>query len=102
IALSFLLQPDVTPGNRWAFPGHQGHVVIRLPTRVHVTAIRVQHISKEVSPSGTVTSAPRDMAVFGVDADGEEETLLVTFTYNVSKEAIQTFPLKVRPTRGGK
>ena len=38
----------------------------------------------------------------GVDADGEEETLLGTFMYNVAKEAIQTFPLKVRSTHGGK
>ncbi|NWT48609.1 SUN3 protein, partial [Chroicocephalus maculipennis] len=87
----------------WPFPGHQGQVVIRLPARVHLTAVSVHHISKEVSPSGTVTSAPRDIAVFllslcfalqGVDADGEEETLLGTFMYSVAKEAIQTFPLK--------
>lgn len=38
----------------------------------------------------------------GVDADVEEETLLGTFMYNVAKEAIQTFPLKVRSTHGGK
>ncbi|XP_074422889.1 SUN domain-containing protein 3-like isoform X1 [Larus michahellis] len=92
-----ILQPDVSPGNCWPFPGHQGQVVIRLPARVHLTAITVQHISKEVSPSGTVTSAPRDIAVFGVDVDGEEETLLVTFMYDVAKEAIQTFPLKNAP-----
>ena len=36
----------------------------------------------------------------GVDADGEEETLLGTFTYDVAKESIQTFPLKVRSTHG--
>ncbi|XP_054080731.1 sperm-associated antigen 4 protein-like [Rissa tridactyla] len=89
-----ILQPDVSPGNCWPFPGHQGQVVIRLPARVHLTAVSVHHISKEVSPSGTVISAPRDIAVFGVDADGEEETLLGTFMYSVAKEAIQTFPLK--------
>ncbi|XP_074971789.1 voltage-dependent L-type calcium channel subunit alpha-1S-like [Phalacrocorax aristotelis] len=92
-----ILQADVSPGNCWPFQGHQGQVVIRLPARVHLTAVTVQHISKDVSPSGTVLSAPRDVAVFGVDADGEEETLLGTFTYNVAKEAIQTFPLKNAP-----
>ncbi|NXE83630.1 SPAG4 protein, partial [Cochlearius cochlearius] len=98
----------VSPGNCWPLRGQQGQVVIRLPARVHLTAVTVQHISKEVSPSGTVISAPRDVAVFvslcwllslcfapeGVDADGEEETLLGTFAYDVAKEAIQTFPLK--------
>ncbi|KAK2525022.1 hypothetical protein Q9233_009069 [Columba guinea] len=33
----------------------------------------------------------------GLDADGEEETLLGTFMYNVAKEPIQTFPLKALP-----
>ncbi|NXK21691.1 SUN3 protein, partial [Arenaria interpres] len=92
---AFCLQPDISPGSCWPSPGHQRPVVIRLPAQVHVTAVTEQHISKEVSPSGTVTSAPRDIAVFGVDADGEEETLLVTFMSEVVKEATQTFPLKV-------
>ncbi|KAM6369986.1 sperm-associated antigen 4 protein-like [Pluvialis apricaria] len=92
-----ILQPDVSPGKCWPFPGHQGQVVIRLPARVHLTAVTVQHISKEASPLGTVTNAPRDIAVFGVDVDGEEETLLGMFTYDVAKEPIQTFPLKNAP-----
>ncbi|XP_074786434.1 SUN domain-containing protein 5-like [Athene noctua] len=92
-----VLEPDMSPGNCWPLPRHQGQVVIRLPARVHLTAVSVQHIYKDVSPSGTVVSAPRDVAVFGLDADGEEEALLLTFTYDVTKEAIQTFPLKTAP-----
>ncbi|NXU93762.1 SPAG4 protein, partial [Xiphorhynchus elegans] len=93
----------VSPGRCWSFKGHQGQVVIRLPARVHLTAITVQHITKDVSPSGTVISAPKDITVFllsscfalkGVDADGDEESLLGTFTYHVEKEPMQTFPLK--------
>ncbi|XP_064898044.1 uncharacterized protein LOC135576463 isoform X2 [Columba livia] len=102
ISLLFWVQPDVSPGNCWPFQGRHGQVVIRLPARVHLRAVTVQHISKEASPSGSVISAPRDVAVFGLDADGEEETLLGMFMYNVAKEPIQTFPLKVRSTRGGK
>ncbi|XP_074703313.1 SUN domain-containing protein 5-like [Strix aluco] len=44
-----ILQPDVSPGNCWPFPGHQGQVVIRLPARVCLTAVTLQHIYKEVS-----------------------------------------------------
>ncbi|NXK34388.1 SUN5 protein, partial [Piprites chloris] len=90
----------VSPGSCWAFKGHQGQVVIKLPARVHLTAITVQHITKDLSPSGTVISAPKDIAVFvsllgtSVGADGEEESLLGTFTYNVEKEPMQIFPLK--------
>ncbi|NXR43347.1 SPAG4 protein, partial [Zosterops hypoxanthus] len=87
-------------GNCWAFKGHQGQVVIRLPARVYLTAITVQHITKAASPSGTISSAPKDIAVFvsllgiSVDADREEETLLGTFSYNVDKDPVQTFTLR--------
>ncbi|KAK1189358.1 SUN2 protein, partial [Pygoscelis papua] len=101
IALTFWLQPDVSPGNCWPLQGHQGQVFIRLPARVHLTGVTVQYISKEVSPSGTVISAPQRCCCL-LDADGEEETLLGTFMYNVANEAIQTFPLKVRSTHRGK
>ena len=64
IALAFWLQPTVSPGNCWPLQGRQGQVVIRLPARVHLTAVTVQHTSKDVSPFGTDFSAPRDIAVF--------------------------------------
>ncbi|KAJ7426660.1 hypothetical protein WISP_13985 [Willisornis vidua] len=64
-----ILQPNVSPGRCWSFKGHQGQVVIRLPARVHLAAITVQHITKDVSPSGTVISAPRDIAVFTPSLD---------------------------------
>ncbi|KFV82273.1 SUN domain-containing protein 2, partial [Struthio camelus australis] len=92
-------QPDVSPGQCWPFQGSQGQVVIWLPARIQPTAITVQHIYKAVSPSGTVSSAPRDFTVSGVDEEGEEETLLGTFTYDVGKEALQTFPLKEELSR---
>ncbi|NWV23349.1 SPAG4 protein, partial [Origma solitaria] len=93
----------IFPGNCWPFKGNQGQVVIRLPVRVHLTAITVQHITKEASPSGTIISAPKDIAVFvsllgtcGGDLalEGKEETLLGMFTYDVEKWPVQTFPLK--------
>ncbi|NWH40997.1 SUN3 protein, partial [Chloropsis hardwickii] len=87
-----LLQPNVFPGNCWAFRGHQGHVVIKVPARVHLTATTVQHITKDASPSGTIISAPKDIAVFGVDADKEEEIFLGMFTYNVEKKTHTDFP----------
>ncbi|KAK2518741.1 hypothetical protein Q9233_012545, partial [Columba guinea] len=40
------------------------------------------------------TVNPPEAVLQGLDADGEEETLLGTFVYNVAKEPIQTFPLK--------
>ncbi|XP_074993416.1 sperm-associated antigen 4 protein-like [Calonectris borealis] len=57
-------------------------------------AITVQHTRKRVSPLGTASSAPRDFTVSGLDEEGEEGTLLGTFTYAVQKELTQTFPLQ--------
>ncbi|KAK2546484.1 hypothetical protein Q9966_000259 [Columba livia] len=42
-------------------------------------------------------ASPPEAVLQGLDADGEEETLLGTFMYNVAKEPIQTFPLKALP-----
>ncbi|KAK2546476.1 hypothetical protein Q9966_000251 [Columba livia] len=39
-------------------------------------------------------ASPPEAVLQGLDADGEEGTLLGTFMYNVAKEPIQTFPLK--------
>ena len=105
-----------------------------MAARVHLTSVTVQHISKDVSLSGTISSAPRDFALFvslcwagnraypartfplcrdesellslcsspeGLDADGEEETLLGTFTYT-AKAPMQTFTLEVRSMHGDK
>lgn len=38
----------------------------------------------------------------GVDEEGEEETLLGTFSYDIEKEPTQTFPLQVREVCAGK
>ncbi|XP_061314152.1 SUN domain-containing protein 3-like [Pezoporus flaviventris] len=85
-----ILQPSVTPGNCWPFHGSQGHVVIRLPVHIWPTAFTVWHISEAVSPSGEVSSTPREFTVFGVD-EAMAETLLGTFTYDVHKGIAQTF-----------
>ncbi|KAM6038694.1 SUN domain-containing protein 3-like [Theristicus caerulescens] len=88
-----ILQPRIAPGNCWAFPGSRGHVAIRLPEQIWPMAFSIWHISEAVSPSGEVSSAPKDFAVSGVD-EAAAETLLGTFTYEVHKEIAQTFPVQ--------
>ncbi|XP_074995233.1 uncharacterized protein LOC142076743 [Calonectris borealis] len=58
-----ILQPRIAPGNCWAFQGSRGHVVIRLPEQIWPRAFTIWHISEAVSPSGEVSSAPKDFAV---------------------------------------
>ncbi|NXD13121.1 SUN2 protein, partial [Nothocercus nigrocapillus] len=90
-----ILQPDVNPGNCWAFRGSQGFAVIRLSSPIHPTAVTLEHIPKNLSPQGTIPSAPKDFAVYGLKEEREEEgALLGQFTYNHDGNPIQTFYLK--------
>ncbi|XP_069909031.1 SUN domain-containing protein 2 isoform X3 [Oryctolagus cuniculus] len=87
-----ILQPDVHPGNCWAFQGPQGFAVVRLSARIRPTAVTLEHVPKALSPNSTISSAPRDFAVFGFDEDLQQEgTLLGKFTYDQDGEPIQTF-----------
>ncbi|NXS56737.1 SUN2 protein, partial [Brachypteracias leptosomus] len=89
-----ILQPDVNPGNCWAFRGSQGFAIIRLSDIIHPTAVTLEHIPKALSPQGTIPSAPKDFAVYGLKEEREEEGhLLGQFTYNHNGDPIQTFYL---------
>ncbi|XP_040520873.1 SUN domain-containing protein 3-like isoform X2 [Gallus gallus] len=93
-----ILQPDISAGNCWAFQGSRGHVVIRLPEKIWPTAFTIWHISKAVSPSGEVSTAPREFVVSGVDED-EGEALLGSFIYDVDGEIAQTFQVQEEPRK---
>ncbi|GAB5569240.1 sperm-associated antigen 4 protein isoform X7 [Prionailurus iriomotensis] len=90
-------RPDVFPGNCWAFEGDQGQVVIRLPGRVQLSDITLQHPPPSVAHTGGANSAPRDFAVYGLQVDDETEVFLGKFTFDVEKSEIQTFHLQNDP-----
>nr|XP_033776777.1 uncharacterized protein LOC117348587 isoform X3 [Geotrypetes seraphini] len=88
-------QPDVYPGNCWAFPGSQGETVIQLVATIKPKAVTIQHIPKAISPTGHIRSAPREFAIYGLkDQYDFEGTLLGRFTYDAYGDPIQTFHLK--------
>ncbi|NXV29787.1 SUN2 protein, partial [Rissa tridactyla] len=90
-----ILQPDVNPGNCWAFRGSLGFAIIRLSSIIRPTAVTLEHIPKALSPQGTIPSAPKDFAVYGLKEEGEEEGLLLgKFTYDHDGDPIQTFYLE--------
>ncbi|XP_028268305.1 SUN domain-containing protein 1 isoform X7 [Parambassis ranga] len=90
-----VIQPDVYPGNCWAFKGSQGYLVIRLSLRILPTSFCLEHIPKALSPTGNITSAPRDFTVFGLEDEYQEEgKLLGHYTYEEDGESLQTFPVK--------
>ncbi|XP_054415185.1 SUN domain-containing protein 3 isoform X3 [Pongo abelii] len=90
-----ILQPDVYPGKCWAFPGSQGHTLIKLATKIIPTAVTMEHISEKVSPSGNIYSAPKEFSVYGITKKCEgEEIFLGQFIYNKTGTTVQTFELQ--------
>ncbi|XP_041061842.1 SUN domain-containing protein 1-like isoform X3 [Carcharodon carcharias] len=90
-----VIQPDVHPGNCWAFKGSQGYLVIRLSVEIHPSAFTLEHVPKSLSPAGNISSAPKDFNVYGLDDEYQEEgTIFGKYTYNQDGEAIQTFPVR--------
>ncbi|XP_037349157.1 SUN domain-containing protein 3 isoform X1 [Talpa occidentalis] len=90
-----ILQPDVHPGKCWAFPGSQGHVLIKLAREIIPTAVTMEHISEKVSPSGNISSAPKEFSVYGILKQCEgEEIFLGQFIYNKKGITVQTFTIQ--------
>ncbi|KAM9412059.1 SUN domain-containing protein 1-like isoform 1-T3 [Salvelinus alpinus] len=88
------IQPDVHPGNCWAFQGSHGYLVIRLSMRIVPSAFSLEHIPKALSPTGTISSAPRQFTVYGLDDENQEEgKLLGSYTYQDDEDALQTYPV---------
>ncbi|XP_037669973.1 SUN domain-containing protein 1 isoform X8 [Choloepus didactylus] len=95
-----VIQPDIYPGNCWAFKGSQGYLVVRLSMTVYPTTFTLEHIPKTLSPTGNITSAPKDFAVYGLENEYQEEGLLLgQFTYDQDGESLQMFPAPERPEK---
>ncbi|XP_071976564.1 SUN domain-containing protein 1 isoform X6 [Engystomops pustulosus] len=87
-----VIQPDMYPGNCWAFKGAQGYLVVRLSMEIFPTAFSLEHIPKSLSPTGNITSAPKDFAIYGLENEYQEDgVLLVQSTYNEEGEPLQIF-----------
>ncbi|XP_069503333.1 SUN domain-containing protein 1 isoform X10 [Ambystoma mexicanum] len=87
-----VIQPDMYPGNCWAFKGSQGYLVVRLSMKIYPAAFTLEHIPKTLSPTGNITSAPKDFTVYGLEDEYQEEgKLLGQYTYNQEGEPLQTF-----------
>ncbi|XP_053221751.1 SUN domain-containing protein 1 isoform X8 [Podarcis raffonei] len=87
-----VIQPDMYPGNCWAFKGSQGYLVVRLSMMIYPTAFTLEHIPKTLSPTGNITSAPKDFSVYGLESEYEQEgELLGQYIYDQDGEPLQMF-----------
>uniref|UniRef100_A0A673J289 SUN domain-containing protein 1-like n=1 Tax=Sinocyclocheilus rhinocerous TaxID=307959 RepID=A0A673J289_9TELE len=95
-----VIQPDVHPGNCWAFKGSQGYLVIGLSMKIVPTAFSLDHAPKSLSPTGNISSAPREFNVYGLDDEQQEEgQLLGQFVYNEDGDACSSVLVSVSITQ---
>uniref|UniRef100_A0A8C5XVD3 Sad1 and UNC84 domain containing 5 n=2 Tax=Microcebus murinus TaxID=30608 RepID=A0A8C5XVD3_MICMU len=93
-----ILEPNVTPGNCWAFEGDRGQVTIRLAQKVYLSNLTLQHIPKTISLSGSLDTAPKDFVIYGMESSPKEEVFLGAFQFQ-PENIIQMFPLQNQPVR---
>ncbi|KAM5245913.1 SUN domain-containing protein 5 [Ctenodactylus gundi] len=93
-----ILEPDVTPGNCWAFAGDRGQVTIRLAHKVYLSNLTLQHIPKTISLSGSLDTAPKDFVIYGMESSFGEEVFLGAFQFQ-PENTIQMFQLQNQPSR---
>ncbi|XP_037352764.1 SUN domain-containing protein 5 [Talpa occidentalis] len=93
-----ILEPNVTPGNCWAFSGDRGQVTIRLAQKVYLSNLTLQHIPKTISLSGSLDTAPKDFVIYGMEGSPKEEVFLGAFQFQ-PENIIQTFQLQNQPPR---
>uniref|UniRef100_A0AAY5EQW1 SUN domain-containing protein n=1 Tax=Electrophorus electricus TaxID=8005 RepID=A0AAY5EQW1_ELEEL len=94
-----VIQPDIYPGNCWAFRGPHGYLVIRLSMKIVPTAFSLEHIPKALSPTGNIHSAPRNFTVYGLEHEEQAEgQLLGNYIYQEGGDTLQTYPVKENKT----
>ncbi|XP_065509033.1 SUN domain-containing protein 3-like [Caloenas nicobarica] len=90
-----ILEPENHPGNCWPFPGSQGHVFIKLSVPVIPRAVTMDHVSGTAFHGESLSSAPKDFAVYGFKEEHDEQgTFLGQFTFLAPLNPSQTFQLK--------
>ncbi|XP_073736391.1 SUN domain-containing protein 5 isoform X4 [Callorhinus ursinus] len=88
-----ILEPNMTPGNCWAFSGDRGQVTIRLAQKVYLSNLTLQHIPKTISLSGSLDTAPKDFVIYGMEGSPREEVFLGAFQFQ-PENIIQMFQLQ--------
>ncbi|XP_037649718.1 sperm-associated antigen 4 protein-like isoform X6 [Sebastes umbrosus] len=83
----------IVVGRCWRFDGERGHLVIALSHPVTISHVTLGHISKTVSPTGSISNSPKMFAVYGMKTKEDEGTLLGTFLCDQDGESLQTFKL---------
>jgi hypothetical protein len=88
------IQADNSPGNCWAFDGEVGHLTIKLGQPIFISHVTIEHIPKNLSPSGTIQSAPREVSALALsNVDDQVGYQLGKFVYDISGSSVQMFQI---------
>jgi SUN domain-containing protein 1/2 len=99
-----ILQKSVLPGACWPMEGKSGMVTLKLKYPVLVEEITIDHVSKDIIPSGWRNSAPKKIKIVGyppchqgdkycesLGFDRENPIDIAEFIYDVEGPSMQTF-----------
>merc|ERR1711990_311747 len=88
------IQADNSPGNCWAFDGEVGHLTIKLGQPIFISHVTIEHIPKNLSPSGTIQSAPREVSALALsNVEDQVGYQLGKFVYDISGSSVQMFQI---------
>lgn len=91
-----VIQPEVNPGQCWAFRGGHGYIVIQTSTIITPTGFTLEHIPKSLAPSGEIDSAPKDFTVLGLESEYDDKGVsLGNYTYQDEGTPMQYFPVQL-------
>ncbi|XP_055330083.1 uncharacterized protein LOC129582489 isoform X2 [Paramacrobiotus metropolitanus] len=95
------IQDDIRPGQCWAFKNHTGFLVLKLAGLVRPTSFTIDHLPRNLSPTGKIDSAPRNFRVLGLLSEQGPPVLLGEYEYLDNDESLQNFQIqtKLEPTQ---
>ncbi|CAL1527048.1 unnamed protein product [Lymnaea stagnalis] len=87
-----VIQPNVHPGECWAFKGDSGRLVLQLSHPIQITGFTLEHIPRSLAPRGDISSAPREFTVFGLASESDHLGVnLGNYTYEDNGKPIQLY-----------
>ncbi|CAG5123377.1 unnamed protein product [Candidula unifasciata] len=90
-----VIQPDVHPGECWAFKGQTGFIVLQLSLPIEPSGFTLEHIPRSLTLTGDISSAPKEFAVFGLVSERDTQGIsLGNYTYKDNGTPIQFFPVQ--------
>jgi SUN domain-containing protein 1/2 len=91
------IQPNVLPGNCWAFEGSKGILAIKLAREIIPTGLSIEHIAESISLTENIDSAIKDFKVKAYKTEYSTEAIILgEFSFNAkSQDYIQYFPIRL-------